>query len=210
MAENETTSGKGRSFGLVGAVVSAVVASACCIGPLLFVLIGTGGAFAGTFAFLEPFRPWFITVAVAFLGYGFYRVYRKPKPKPGEIDCACEDPKKVRRDKAILWIATVVIAALLAVPYAVPVLAGAGSATVIEEEGAEHVVLRVRNMTCAGCAVIVRKSLERLDGVLAAEVTFDPPLARVAYDPELVTLEEMTEATTEFGYPSSPERKHEQ
>ncbi len=210
MAENETTSEKGRSFGLVGAVVSAVVASACCIGPLLFVLIGTGGAFAGTFAFLDPLRPLFIAVAVAFLGYGFYRVYRKPKPKPGEINCACEDPKKTRRNKAILWIAAVVIAALLAVPYAVPAFAGAGSTAVAEEEGAEIATLRMRNMTCAACAVTIRKSLEGLDGVRAVEVTFDPPLARVAYDPEVVTVKELTEATTAVGYPSSPERKHEQ
>ncbi len=195
---------KTRRWGLVGAIVSAVVASACCIGPLVFVLIGTGGAFAGTFAFLEPLRPLFIAVALAFLGYGFYRVYRKPKPKPGEIVCACDDPKRVRRDKVILWIAAIAIAVFIAVPYAVPVFAGAASSTVAEAEGSEVAVLRVRNMTCAGCTVMVRKSLERLEGVRAVEVTLDPPLARVAYDPEVVTVKKMTEATTAVGYPSSP------
>ncbi len=38
------------------AVLAAAVASACCIGPVVFVILGAG-AFGGSLAVLEPYRP---------------------------------------------------------------------------------------------------------------------------------------------------------
>jgi mercuric ion binding protein len=49
----------------------------------------------------------------------------------------------------------------------------------------------------------VRKSLVRLEGVQKAKVTFKPPLAVVTYDSSKVNVEQMIEATTKAGFPSS-------
>ncbi|MFA9433761.1 MAG: cation transporter [Deltaproteobacteria bacterium] len=49
----------------------------------------------------------------------------------------------------------------------------------------------------------VRKSLVRLEGVHKVKVTFKPPLAVVTYDPSKVNVEQMIEATTKVGFPSS-------
>lgn len=63
---------------LAGSVVTALAASACCIGPVVFTLLGLGGA---AFAVaLEPYRPVFIGVTTLLLGSGFYLVYRRPRP----------------------------------------------------------------------------------------------------------------------------------
>jgi mercuric ion binding protein len=66
----------------------------------------------------------------------------------------------------------------------------------------ETVTLAVDNMTCAMCPITVRKALERVDGVRSAEVDFDAKTATVIYDPEVVSVSDLTAATTNAGYPS--------
>ena len=93
----------------LGAVGAAFVASLCCTGPLLYVALGVGGAgLASTF---EPLRPWFLALTALLLGLGFFSVYG-PEPR-----CADEGfERKRRRQKAMLWIGTVVVLALAAFP----------------------------------------------------------------------------------------------
>ena len=62
------------------AVGAAFLASACCIGPLLFVTLGVG---AGLAAWMEPVRPLFVALTVALLGLGFYTVYGRPIARDG-------------------------------------------------------------------------------------------------------------------------------
>lgn len=90
----------------LAAVAAAVGASQCCIGPLLFVTLGVGAGLASTF---EPLRPLFTVLAAIGLAIAFYVVNgRKPAAEvcgPGET---CAVPRNRRRDRVILWIATVV------------------------------------------------------------------------------------------------------
>ncbi len=41
---------------LIGAIIAGTLASACCIGPLIVVLLGLGSASA--FIAMEPYRPY--------------------------------------------------------------------------------------------------------------------------------------------------------
>jgi mercuric ion transport protein len=55
---------------LVGGL-AAILASTCCLGPLVLVALGLSGAWIGNLTLLEPYRPLFITgslVAVLFCG----------------------------------------------------------------------------------------------------------------------------------------------
>ncbi len=61
----------------------------------------------------------------------------------------------------------------------------------------------IEKMTCAVCPLTVRKAMERVDGVLDAEVNFDSKTATVKYDDERTTPEEIARASTEVGYPAS-------
>ena len=69
-----------RNASLGGAVAAAIAASACCVGPLLFALLGLGGA--GALVALEPYRPLFTAVTVLLLGIGWYLTYRRPVAHP--------------------------------------------------------------------------------------------------------------------------------
>lgn len=97
----------------VGSVASSVLASACCLGPLVFVLLGiSGAAFAQRF---EPLRPFFLVATYALLGVAFYSTYRPARAEcgPGE---ACEMPRANRVGKVMLWIAAVVVLLATAFP----------------------------------------------------------------------------------------------
>ncbi|NOY45518.1 MAG: mercury transporter MerT [Deltaproteobacteria bacterium] len=105
------------ALGVAGAVVSGLLASACCVGPLLAVFLGVTGA--GALARLEPYRPWFGVLMVVFLGYGFYRAYWRPRK--GE---ACCTPASLRVQRVILWIATLVATGLFLFPRVLPLVMG--------------------------------------------------------------------------------------
>lgn len=53
-----------KPLALVASALAALGASLCCLGPLVLVLLGVGGAWAGHLTRLEPLRPYFLTAAV--------------------------------------------------------------------------------------------------------------------------------------------------
>lgn len=68
--------------------------------------------------------------------------------------------------------------------------------------GEDMVKLSVPDMTCAACPITVRKSLEAVDGVVMAEVSYEELTADVTYDPSMTNTAALIEATTNVGYPS--------
>jgi periplasmic mercuric ion binding protein len=64
------------------------------------------------------------------------------------------------------------------------------------------VTLRVNNMTCATCPPVVKKSLDRIDGVSRVEVSLEGKTAIVTYDDAKTDVAALIDATTNAGYPS--------
>ena len=62
--------------------------------------------------------------------------------------------------------------------------------------------LAVDNMYCDACPYIVKESLAKVPGVETVAVSFEEKNATVTYDDEKTTLDALTAATTEAGYPS--------
>lgn len=67
----------------------------------------------------------------------------------------------------------------------------------------ERVTLGITGMTCGHCAAAVKKALSAVPGVGEVEVTLSPPRAVVSIDSPTTTVEMLTKATGEEGYPSS-------
>ncbi len=117
--ENRTSREKKLlGFGLLGAIITGFLASACCIGPLLLVFLGIGSA--GALATLEPYRPFFMIVTLLFLGAGFYFTYRKPKATCPDSACCAGGDKKVQ--KILLWLATLFALLMLFFPQLMPLI----------------------------------------------------------------------------------------
>lgn len=69
------------------------------------------------------------------------------------------------------------------------------------------VTLAVENMTCGVCPVTVRKALQRVPGVTKASADMDSHSATVTFDPSKTTVEALTQATTDAGYPSHVKKR---
>jgi len=103
---------------LVGGVLAAIGASLCCVGPLVLVSLGIGGAWVSSLTALEPIRPVFMLGAVALFGAAGCKLYRAPEAcKPGEI---CADPRVRSRQRTIFWTMLIVVVPLLAFPWYAP------------------------------------------------------------------------------------------
>ncbi|MBU6485173.1 MAG: mercury transporter MerT [Betaproteobacteria bacterium] len=103
---------------LVAGVVAAIGASVCCVGPLVLLMLGIGGAWIGNLTAFEPYRPLFIGLTLLFLGLGFRKLYRAPQACASGTTCA--DPQTARRQRMIFWLVTVLLLGLLAVPWLAP------------------------------------------------------------------------------------------
>ncbi len=64
------------------------------------------------------------------------------------------------------------------------------------------VKLAVENMYCASCPYIVQKSLTNVQGVIKVKVSFEQKTALVTFDDAKTTVEALTDATFDSGYPS--------
>ncbi len=70
--------------------------------------------------------------------------------------------------------------------------------------GERTITLAVKNMDCASCPFIVRKSLEGVPGVAKAEVSLKEKTAVVTFDDVKTNVSALTKATGQAGYPSAP------
>ncbi|MGH8584061.1 MAG: mercuric transporter MerT family protein [Gammaproteobacteria bacterium] len=103
---------------LAAGALAAVGASLCCVAPLVLLALGISGAWIGTLAALEPYRPVFIVLTLLFLGLAFRRLYLVPQVcAPGT---PCADPSTVQRQRWTFWLVALPLVALLAVPWLAP------------------------------------------------------------------------------------------
>ena len=97
---------------MLAGALAALLASSCCIGPLVLLGLGVSGAWIGNLTALEPWRPLFITVALGALLLAARRIWRPAAAcAPGEV---CAVPR-VRRGYRLMFL---VVALLVAVALA--------------------------------------------------------------------------------------------
>jgi mercuric ion transport protein len=106
------------TLSLTASVLAGIGASLCCVVPLLLVIAGLGGSWLGSLQAFQPYRPIFVIVALASLGFAYQQIFRRPAAcEPGK---ACADPRVVRRRKLMFWTVTLFVVPLLVFPYLAP------------------------------------------------------------------------------------------
>ena len=102
----------------IGAILAAVGASACCVGPFLLLSLGISGAWISTLTSMEPVRPFFIILTLIFIGLGYRKLYLMPyRCVVGEI---CSTSDNQRRQRLLFWLGSAFILILLAFPWLAP------------------------------------------------------------------------------------------
>jgi len=98
--------------------IAAVLASACCLGPLVLVSLGLGGAWLGNLTALEPFRPVFIGAAFVALFFAYRRIFRPAAEcKSDEV---CARPQTKHAYKVMFGVVAALVVVALAFPYIAP------------------------------------------------------------------------------------------
>jgi periplasmic mercuric ion binding protein len=181
-----------------GGLLGALVASSCCILPLALFGLGISGAWIGNFTRLAPYQPCVIGATIAFPRY------QTGLSRPGSssqrslwlphLALTSLRPCSSTRERRLPMTKFLACAA-----FAVGVVAS--PATFAAEK---TITLAVKNMYCADCPFIVKKSLEGLPGVAKVTVSYKDKTATVTYDDNKADVEGLTAATTNAGYPSAP------
>jgi hypothetical protein len=104
---------KNSTLSSAGGVISAVIASLCCIGPVALGLVGIGSI--GAFSVFEFYRPYLIGFTIAILALAFYFTYRKREVKCEDGTCRVESAGKW--NKMTVWLATGLSALAILFPY---------------------------------------------------------------------------------------------
>ncbi len=173
------------------ALVSALLASLCCIGPLVLAALGLGSL---GLAELTRYRPVFLLMTVLILAAVFYLVYRRPSAA-----CAagvCQRPAG-RGLKAGLWFITALAVALASFPYWSALLPARHRPAV--PAGAVIMSFRVNGMHCAACAQTVKNSVQQVPGVFSANIDYNARLLKVAAAPGTAP-EAVLKAVSAAGY----------
>jgi copper chaperone CopZ len=182
-----------------GSILTAVLASLCCIGPLLVAATGLGSlSYFGRF---EAARPYLLGISAALLVAGIIWSVRNRRTQctPGT---ACE----TRSASYWVWLVVPVfaVAAAAAFPYySSGLLAVAGKSSASTVAPANHrtmVRFQITGMTCESCASGLAASFRNLAGVHDATVEYPSGNASVTYDPDQISVEQLTALVHDAGY----------
>lgn len=169
--------------GLVALVVgigAAILASLCCIGPLLAVIFGISGAVA--LVSLGKYHLYFLAgSAMLMIGAVLY-IWRKQK-------CCASTGGKQKRfwapflvPFAVFGLSMLGVNQLL-IPFLTANSSGFNNTTKPSASYLRHVTLSIDGMDCSGCTSTVQAALLRNSGVGHATVSFAKKEADVQFDP---------------------------
>src|SRR6266446_4563629 len=141
-------------------ILSAILASTCCIGPLLLVAIGvgSGAGFVGRYHWL------FLIGGIAVLTWAWAKYLRE------KTVCDCEHKAMGGQRSAIV---TLLVTTALVIGFAGLNISRYvfGSVPLAAEKqlpnGLSRVVVSVDGLSCVACEIPVRHALRRIDGVKA-------------------------------------------
>lgn len=174
-------------------ILSAFLASVCCVGPVLLAVVGLGGLGLG--AFIGANHWYFIAGAGLLLGWAWY-AYLRERRRCVTDRCEMVGGKATR---IALPLATLVVLGFFGLNLYTYV-GGATAQASTPSAAYAQVVLPVEGMTCYTCTVTVEHSLKALEGVQEAKASVPGRSVTVSYDPGKVRVEQLVAAVNETGY----------
>ena len=184
-----------EGFSRIGVLSGAFLASLCCIGPVVFAVLGVGGA--GLVVGLEAYRPYFIGFTVAALALAYFFTYRRK-----EITCedgSCEVRSGSSKSKIMLLTMTGLAAFFIAFPY---INWGGNEDVDFTTAGAGFtaVTIPVEGMTCEGCNFAVEMAVGKLDGVQRVTADYAAGEAQVIFNEREVSTNNIVDAINDLGF----------
>jgi len=121
LTTDQDTTTKLSVFASFGALSGGLLASTCCILPLVLVSIGVGGAWMSNLTALAPYQPIFLSLAALSIAGGFW-LSRRARAQACAIDGPCARTITKKRYRVGLWIGGGLAALAIAVNTLTPLL----------------------------------------------------------------------------------------
>jgi len=185
---------------LLGAgVLSAIVASSCCIVPVLALIAGSSGM-ASSFSWVEPFRPYLIGLSIAVLSFAWYQKLKLNKQ--GVDCCAIDDKPKFIQSRTFLGIITVFALLMMAFPSYSNIFFANNEkqVSVVDKANIQTTEFRISGMTCTSCEDHVEHAVNKLRGIVEVEASYENENATIVFDSSKTSLLEIKESINSTGY----------
>ena len=189
--------------GVKDGAISGILASLCCIGPLVVVLFGLGSI---SFALsISQYRPYFLGLGFLFM-IGAIFLHLNKKSKTCGMNCLSIEGIKKEKIFLISTILSMVVIYILAIYVLVPAIsptiynsmiqnpivqAGSTLNQINENLDLRILDLKISGMTCTGCSSGIQSILQSLDGVVEAKVSYSEGNGEVKYNPKKITKEQI-------------------
>lgn len=178
-------------------LLSAIVASICCTGPLILIALGLGGLGLG--AAISKYHGLFLTAGILLILLSWAR-YFEEKSRCNVNNCQMKNKKATL---VVLIISTTLV--LFIVGLNLYTYSGRPLATVltISDADARTISIPVEGMTCFACEASVSSALEGVDGVVSAKASAKKRVASVNYEPDKTDVRQLVTAINNAGYKAS-------
>jgi copper chaperone CopZ len=179
-------------------IFSVLLATTCCVGPLVLVAIGlgSGAAIVGRYHWL------FLIAGTAVLIWAWAKYLRE------KTVCDCEHKTMQGRRSGMftLLIATVIVLGFGSLNISRYIFASTPASAQTQTQvanGLNHVVISVDGMSCVTCEIAVRHALKQVDGIKSAHASVATKSVTVDYDPAKTNTEQLVAAVNSTGYRAS-------
>ncbi len=174
---------------------SAILASACCLGPLLLIVLGLGSLGLG--AAIGRYHWFFLAAGASILVFAWVKHLKE------KVRCDCERRPMAGRKASLysLLAASALVAFFMGVNiFGYAFRAPSSSPSISLRNDVQEVTLRVEGVSCVTCEWAVELALKDLPGVLSAEANVGTRSARVFFEPSKVAKEALVWAVNQAGY----------
>ncbi len=181
------------------ALLTAVLASTCCIAPFL-AIAGLFGVSVAQLAWLASVKEYLKLLSLIAIGYSLYKAHKKAKMNCRATCCFVAENRKASNlasavsSKTFLWIiALITLLTLLA-----PILVNAQSKKVEKREA--QASYRVEKFKQSCCSVLIEYSLKKVKGYHKMEADANKRLIIVWYNAIQTNPKILKEAIDRSGY----------
>ncbi len=181
-------------------LISALLASSCCIIPVLAIIAGSTGM-ASTFAWVAPFRPYLMLLSISVLSFAWYQQLREKKT-PDDC-CAVSEKPRFLQSNIFLAILTVFALTMMAFPLYSNIFfkQSAKHGTIMNNiDDFQQIEFKISGMTCAGCEDHIEHAVNRLPGIIEVSASHDKANTIIRYNPLIVSRKAIEVAVSSTGY----------
>ena len=179
-------------------ILSAVLGSICCVGPLLSIAIGlSSGA-----AFIGRYHWFFLLSGVAVLTWAWAKYVRE------KVVCDFDrKPVQAQRGGMLtLLFTTALVLGFFGLDVGRYIFASASAPAQAQEQrssGLDRVVIPVEGITCVTCEIPVRFALKRIGGVRSVQISSAGKAVTVDYEATKTNPKQLAAAINSTGFRAS-------